>query len=77
MCSGCSRMVKKSLSERTHHCLHCGLVLDRDENAARNILALALYWFKEQGCTVGQTGTGIPARVRKASGQKTTTTSQQ
>ena len=76
MCSGCGCMVKKSISERTHHCIHCGLILDRDENAARNILALALQWLKEQGCTVGQMGTGTPARVRKASGQKTTTASQ-
>jgi putative transposase len=28
--------VEKSLSVRTHVCPHCGLVLDRDENAARN-----------------------------------------
>lgn len=28
----------KSLSMRTHICPSCGLVLDRDENAARNIL---------------------------------------
>lgn len=78
-CSGCGRMVKKSLSERTHRCPFCGLVLDRDENAARNILVKALRWLKEQeeGCTVGQTATGTPARVRNASGQKTTTLSQQ
>jgi len=37
-CSGCGELVKKSLSVRTHRCLHCGLVLDRDENAALNIL---------------------------------------
>ncbi|HEX9412477.1 MAG TPA: transposase, partial [Ktedonobacterales bacterium] len=37
-CSGCKRRVRKSLSVRTHHCPHCGLLLDRDHNAARNIL---------------------------------------
>ena len=37
-CSGCGERVPKSLSGRTHVCPHCGLVLDRDENAARNIL---------------------------------------
>ncbi len=37
-CSGCGRRVRKSLSVRTHRCAHCGLVLDRDHNAARNIL---------------------------------------
>jgi putative transposase len=37
-CSGCGERVPKSLSVRTHICPACGLVLDRDENAARNIL---------------------------------------
>ncbi len=36
-CSGCGARVPKSLSVRTHICPSCGLVLDRDENAARNI----------------------------------------
>jgi putative transposase len=36
-CSGCDALVRKSLSVRTHVCPACGLVLDRDENAARNI----------------------------------------
>jgi putative transposase len=41
-CSGCGERVPKTLAVRTHHCPSCGLVLDRDENAAKNILALAL-----------------------------------
>ncbi|MBI2938070.1 MAG: IS200/IS605 family element transposase accessory protein TnpB [Thaumarchaeota archaeon] len=41
-CSGCHRTVEKSLSVRTHVCPHCGLMLDRDVNAARNILARGL-----------------------------------
>ncbi len=36
----CSERIQKSLSMRTHVCPRCGLVLDRDANAARNILAL-------------------------------------
>jgi putative transposase len=36
-CSGCGARVAKSLSVRTHICPSCGLVVDRDENAARNI----------------------------------------
>jgi len=40
-CSACGKTVKKSLSTRTHVC-KCGCRLDRDENAARNILAIAL-----------------------------------
>ena len=41
-CSNCAMTVKKSLSERTHQCSHCGTVLDRDHNAALNILAIGL-----------------------------------
>jgi putative transposase len=36
-CSGCGERVEKCLSVRTHLCTSCGLILDRDENAARNI----------------------------------------
>ena len=39
-CSQCKRIVKKSLSTRTHVCL-CGLILQRDWNAAINILLKA------------------------------------
>ena len=38
--SGCGGKVEQSLSVRTHRCPHCGLTLDRDENAAINIKAL-------------------------------------
>jgi putative transposase len=57
ICSGCGKLVKKSLSERTHICTPCGLVLDRDHNAARNILNKALVR------TVGHTGTDTPVSV--------------
>jgi putative transposase len=36
-CSACGACVEKSLSVRTHVCTSCGLILDRDENAAKNI----------------------------------------
>ena len=39
-CSGCGERMQISLSVRTHVCTTCGLILDRDENAARNILWL-------------------------------------
>ncbi|EGJ29076.1 transposase, IS605 OrfB family, central region [Moorena producens 3L] len=52
-CSNCGEVVKKSLSTRTHVC-ECGCQLDRDHNAARNILTRAL-------STVGHTGTLINA----------------
>ena len=41
-CSSCGTVVQKTLSERTHQCSHCGTVLDRDHNAALNILAMGL-----------------------------------
>jgi putative transposase len=41
-CSTCGTLVKKTLSTRTHQCSHCGTVLDRDHNAALNILAIGL-----------------------------------
>jgi len=37
-CSSCGNRVKKDLSIRIHDCPHCGLNLDRDVNAAINIL---------------------------------------
>ena len=48
-CSACGTLVKKTLSVRTHVCHCCGVVLDRDHNAALNIL--------EKARTVGHTGT--------------------
>ncbi|MCJ7767031.1 transposase [Candidatus Bathyarchaeota archaeon] len=41
-CSGCGETVRKDLSVRIHICPCCGLVLGRDLNAARNILARGL-----------------------------------
>ncbi len=37
-CSGCGVKVPKKLHERWHDCLHCGCSLDRDHNAAINIM---------------------------------------
>ncbi|NEO35239.1 MAG: IS200/IS605 family element transposase accessory protein TnpB [Moorea sp. SIOASIH] len=62
-CSSCGKVVKKSLSTRTHTC-SCGCVLDRDHNAAINILRRALG-------TVGHTGTWIIDP--KAHGESTST----
>ena len=41
-CSRCGAIVEKTLSTRTHTCPSCGLVLDRDVNAAINILQRGL-----------------------------------
>ena len=41
-CSGCGVVVSKDLSIRRHECPSCKLTLDRDHNAALNILKLGL-----------------------------------
>ncbi len=51
-CSACGNTVKKLLSTRTHICC-CGAVLDRDHNAARNILAKGL---KQAGISLNTVG---------------------
>jgi putative transposase len=43
ICSGCgAAKAKLGLSERRYACTACGVVLDRDHNAARNLAALAV-----------------------------------
>lgn len=39
VCSGCGVVVPKKLKDRIHNCPDCGLSMDRDENAAVNILS--------------------------------------
>jgi putative transposase len=42
-CSACGMVkAKLSLAERVFTCERCGLVIDRDVNAARNLLILAV-----------------------------------
>jgi putative transposase len=42
LCSRCGKIVRKELSDRVHDCPYCGLILDRDHNAAINILRRGL-----------------------------------
>ena len=56
-CSRCRMLVPKDLSGRVHDCPHCGLVLDRDHNAAINILALGL-----QRISVGLSDVAVDAQ---------------
>jgi putative transposase len=58
-CSDCGAVVKKSLSTRTHKC-SCGCELQRDTNAAINILNLA----KATGGHPGSNATGVGTSVR-------------
>ncbi len=66
-CSGCGAVkAKLSLSERTYHCGPCGLVLDRDLNAARNLAALAGgASCPSRGATVNEPA-GNPGKTRPA-----------
>ncbi|MBW5486560.1 zinc ribbon domain-containing protein, partial [Streptomyces bambusae] len=73
-CSGCgAAKAKLPLHVRTYECDACGLVIDRDDNAALNLAALA---------AAAVTGTGVagdqdtPKRVPKPRGadQKTRAT---
>jgi len=57
-CSRCSALVPKDLGVRIHDCPHCGLVLDRDHNAAINILALGL-----QGVNAGSPDEVVEAQA--------------
>lgn len=41
ICSNCGSIEKKTLSDRVHKCSVCGLEMDRDHNAAINILSRA------------------------------------
>jgi putative transposase len=63
-CSQCGTVVKKSLSTRTHVC-QCGCILERDHNAARNILSRGL-------ATVGHTGSFM-LDMSNALGESTST----
>jgi putative transposase len=42
VCSGCGAVVGKDLYVRIHRCPRCGLTVDRDVNAARNVLKRGL-----------------------------------
>jgi putative transposase len=64
MCSGCGVVkAKLRLAERTFRCQACGLVLDRDLNAARNLAALVSshsWW------ATGNEPDGNPGKTRTA-----------
>ncbi len=61
-CSVCGTRVQKTLSTRTHQCPNCKTVLDRDHNAAVNILKKGLqYLGRYLNGTVGHTETDLNA----------------
>jgi len=64
-CSGCGAVkAKLRLSERTYYCQQCGLVLDRDHNAARNLASLVGGTSSpSRGATVNESA-GNPGKTR-------------
>jgi len=60
-CSGCGEIVPKDLSVRVHECPHCGLKLDRDHNAAINILALGLQRLQADSSVTGRSRANLLA----------------
>lgn len=68
ICSDCGERVPKSLANRLHRCPNCGLVMDRDVNAALNILAAGAAVTARGGmdasgppCEAGTSAQGRPA----------------
>jgi putative transposase len=63
-CSGCGAVkTKLALSERTYACTACGLVMDRDVNAARNLLKLAASGAESQNACGGTVRPGVAGHV--------------
>ncbi|HAX76941.1 MAG TPA: transposase [Cyanobacteria bacterium UBA11372] len=67
-CSNCGHKVVKTLSTRTHRCLNCGYIADRDENAAINILKSGL---RELSTTVGRTECQVSREISLCSDVET------
>jgi putative transposase len=63
-CSGCGTVkAKLPLSERTYRCDACGLIADRDMNAARNLLKLAASGAESLNARGGTVRPGLAGRV--------------
>ena len=54
-CSNCHELVKKDLTVRVHDCPFCNLVMDRDLNAAKNILIRATEGHSERNACGDET----------------------
>lgn len=62
-CSGCGTKVPKTLAVRLHECPKCNLEMDRDENAAINILHKALTAVGLTVAAYGRLGDCTPVEV--------------
>ncbi len=66
LCSSCKTTVKKTLATRIHKCPKCGLTIQRDVNAARNILQLALNTVGTMGINACGVGRLLPTMKQEA-----------
>jgi putative transposase len=68
MCSGCGMIVAKTLSDRVHSCPHCGLAMDRDQNAGVQYyeIGTAISGLKNPGCPRLKSGEQSPEDRRSA-----------
>jgi putative transposase len=67
-CSSCLQVKKKlALSERTFYCSACGSTMDRDANAARNILRLGLSLVGAQSapCAKAKKAASLPSKLKR------------
>ena len=68
LCYGCGELVPKDLAVRVHVCPRCGLVLDRDVNAARVILRKGIGLEQPEYMPVGEAATtGLRESMQVAS----------
>jgi len=70
LCSGCGEYVTKDLAERVHTCSHCGLVLDRDVNAARVILRKGIGPERPESTPVGDSAYTMEKPMMQAESMK-------
>ena len=63
-CSRCGAYVQKGLSVRTHTCPSCGLVDDRDVNAAKNVLQAGMQLVRAGAPPSGTGANGLPGELR-------------
>lgn len=65
LCSGCGVLVPKRLDERMHRCAQCGIEMDRDLNAALNILhrGLAVLGHENSAVRAADRGVVAPGRL--------------
>jgi putative transposase len=60
----CGAYVQKGLSVRTHICLSCGLIDNRDVNAAKNVLQVGMQLVRAGAPPFGTGANGLPGGLR-------------